>query len=663
MSGVRTISIRIAGAFLVLAMLGFTSLKAQSPSEDAKAFASAQNAMKTGDYRAAEQIYQQFLSRHPGNVAAEVNLGLAYYLDHQYAESSTHLVNALRTNPNLFPALMVGGVDFMKLGDTHRAVALLRRARQLRPADEYVNHNLASAEYLAEDYPDSCADYSHYLSLPGRNKDTLSWYGLGEVSLILAQRASERLGELPPTNPYRLRLLARIYVDQQEWSLALTRLKELEAQPKWRTRARLEIGDAELLHGDFASAATEFRKALTSRPNSARAHYGLGVSLLLTGQVKPALQALRQAVSDPWLFAHPETLSSQLAGRKLLIQQIEGAKNGSALVDAYLMAAAQGTPNAAFHEAYQQAVQQAYRTNEERLQRLLRSAPSQQRLMKLAADFLEEGDVDTAAETLDHVEGGGQLASQRILLARVSVDQENALKAVRLLLPLWKANESPEIDWRISTLFRRVAELALNQVLMVAPDSVDAHLLKAQVDNAHSHTGAAIREFELAATLAPNQAEAYFRLGEALWRAARFRQAISALREGLRLDNHNAAAYYEVGDSYVSLGQAPEALPFLVEALKQNPEFVAAAKDLGMIYLHQGNVRRSLAVLNQVAVLDKDGSIHYLLFRVYSSLDNKTEAAACLKRFQELKAASQNRALFNAEVAARQERETGVSGH
>ncbi|MGH9447646.1 MAG: tetratricopeptide repeat protein, partial [Terriglobia bacterium] len=100
---------------------------------EAAAFARAEKAEKLGNYPAAEKIYQQVLREHPGEMAAELNLGLTYYVDRRYADSVSHLMKALQAKPDLFPALMVGGVDFIKMGNPQRAIPLLRRARALRP--------------------------------------------------------------------------------------------------------------------------------------------------------------------------------------------------------------------------------------------------------------------------------------------------------------------------------------------------------------------------------------------------------------------------------------------------------------------------------------------------------------------------------------------------
>jgi tetratricopeptide (TPR) repeat protein len=629
---------------------------------EAAAFARAEKAERVGNYQAAENIYQQVLREHPGEMAAELNLGLTYYMDRNYGDSVSHLMKALQAKPDLFPALMVGGVDFIKMGNPQRAVPLLRRGRALRPADEYVNHNLASAEYLAGDYVRACADYVRDLKLPGRDRDEFAWYGLGEVSLLLGRHASAQLGKLSRANPYRLRLLATFYGERQEWGLALARLKQLKAEQGWREWVDLQMGEIALRRSKFTEAAEEFREVLSAKPQSAQAHFGLGISLLYQGKTAAALRELGAAAGDPWLFAHTElggAASSLPAAAPALSPQHARAVNSSSALAVAFVALAEHRQRsdstesaAAFHRALKVAIAQARQKNGKRLRETLEGTGSPQVILKLASGFQDEGDFETASDALEHLRDESE--SLAILEARSKAAQDDPLGSVEFLLPLLqdeKSPLSPQTNESISDLLQSNADLALGRVLAVAPNGADAHLLKAQIDDAASKTEAAIQEYRLAVNAAPDNPETYFKLGEALWRAAHFRQAILVLGEGLKLDPHDAPAYYQLGDSYRSLGQPSAALPFLVKALEQDPTLITASTDLATIELNQGKIRQAAAALQKIAPSDQDGSVHYLLFRAYSKLGDLSAAAAALKRFQELKTASQNQTLFNAELA------------
>ena len=198
-----------------------------------------------------------------------------------YDKSNTYLLKALQTQPDMFPALRLVGSNFLKLGEPEQAVPYLKRAVRIQPADEYANHNLANAEFLAGDYRAAYADYIRFLHVPGRHDDAISWYGFGEIALLLSREVSGQLGDVPTTDPSRLRFLSSVYEELEEWGLAASRLKMLESQPAWGVWAKLHLGQVYLHLPDPPQAVEKFQQVLASDPDSAEAHFGLGVGLLI----------------------------------------------------------------------------------------------------------------------------------------------------------------------------------------------------------------------------------------------------------------------------------------------------------------------------------------------------------------------------------------------
>jgi len=246
--------------------------------------------------------------------------------------------------------------------------------------------------------------------------------------------------------------------------------------------------------------------------------------------------------------------------------------------------------------------------------------------------------------------------ARAILEARVAAARGLPLEATQSALPLLGHKQAPEDSWWVSAVMQEVGRLAMEEVLRISPDSTFAHLLRAQMEDAHNHTDAAIAEYQGAVHSAPEDPTTHFKLGDILWQVGRFDEAIAALQDGLKLDPHNAAAYYQLGDCYLSLSDPQKAVPFLSEAIRLDSGLGAAYKDLGKIYYDQGSYKESVDMLRKVADSDADGSVHYLLFRDFSRLGNSQEAAACLKRFQELKKQHEERELFYVQVARQQEK-------
>jgi tetratricopeptide (TPR) repeat protein len=659
----------ILAACCLLLFPGLLAIAAQNEGDEAAEFGRAQAAQKQGDFKSAEQIYLKLLTHDPDLFPAQFGLGANYYLERNYEKSNTYLLKALQKQPDMFPALSLVGSNFLKLGEPEQAVPYLKRAVRVQPADEYANHNLANAEFLAGDYQAAYADYVRFLHVAGRHDDAISWYGLGEISLLLSREVSGQLGDVPTTDPARLRFLSSVYEELEEWGLAASRLKMLESQPSWSLWAKLHLGQVYLHMPDPPHAIEKFQQVLASDPDSAEARFGVGVCLLLQGKQETALPELVTAARrDPWLFSHPESIQQIASASHVTIAPETGA-SGNALVDAFIgQLVSPGTDsNSAQSKSFvallRTACAERHKENEKKVDAALRPGTPSKARLSLAEGLLEEGDNAGASDLLRKSAPSAQ--SDRdlyaILEAKLALADGNTLDAAQAMLPLLRSKQPPENVLTISTLLQQAGKQAMGEVIRISPDSANAHLLQAQIEDARHHTAQAISEYQQAVQAAPDDSTTHFKLGDYLWQVGKFEEAIVALQHGVNLDRHNAAAYYQLGDCYVNLAEPQKALPFLKEAVGLDPTLDAAYKDLGKIYYDQGNFDDSIQVLKKVVARDSDGSVNYLLFRDYSRLKNAPEAAACMAKFQELKKAHTNKELFNAELAQSQGKNPGES--
>jgi len=652
----------ILAACYLLLFPGLLAYSAQKEEDEAAEIGLAQGAQKRGDYKAAETIYLGILANDPDSFSAQFGLGADYYLERNYEKSNACMLKALKKQPAMFPALSIVGSNYLKLGEPEQAVPYLKRAARIQPADEYANHNLANAEFLAGDYRAAYADYIRFLHVSGKHDDAISWYGFGEVALLLSREVSGQLGDVPTTDPSRLRFLSSVYEELEEWGLAASRLKMLESQTAWSTWAKLHLGQVYLHLPDPPQAVEKFQQVLASDPDSAEAHFGLGVGLLMQGKQEQSLPEFVAAASrDPWLFSHPESIQQIASSAHVTVSP--GTKvSGNALVDAFIGQLASSGANAdtaqsrSFLAALHMACAERHEENEKKVEVALRPGTPTKTRLSLAESLLEEGDNAGVSDLLRKFTPSTQ--SERdlysILEAKLAVASGNTLEAAQAMLPLLRGKQPPENVLTLSTLLQQAGKQAMGEVVRISPDSAFAHLLQAQVEDARHHTAQAISEYQQAVQAAPDDPTTHFKLGDYLWQSGKFEEAIVALQRGVTLDLHNAAAYYQLGDCYVNLAQPKQALPFLTEAVRLDPTLDAAYKDLGKIYYDQGNFDESIQVLKKIVDRDSDGSVNYLLFRDYSRLKNASEAAACMAKFQELKKAHTNKQLFNAELAQSQ---------
>ena len=156
MFGVRT----YAAAFLALSLLGSSvsaALLAQTLADSQKSpedlYASAQEAQRRGDYRAAAEIYQAILKRDPRLAEVRANLGLVHHMLGDYPAAISDFQAALRDKPSLFVPNLFLGLDSLQVQKPRQAIPYLQRAHELNPRDEQAVLGLARAFRALGDLP------------------------------------------------------------------------------------------------------------------------------------------------------------------------------------------------------------------------------------------------------------------------------------------------------------------------------------------------------------------------------------------------------------------------------------------------------------------------------------------------------------------------------
>jgi tetratricopeptide (TPR) repeat protein len=232
----------------------------------------AQLEQQDGDFASAERDFSRALRQDPNSTEAQYGLALVYYREGNYRASSAYFRKVAAVHSDLFPVQLLLGMDYLKLDRRREAIPFLQSAQRLKPGDEYANHNLANAEYLAGDYRDACADFIAYLQKEAGKQDIICWYGIGESSLVLAHEVFLRLR--PSGSPYALLLLAMTYQQENNWVKAEQYLHQLQRHPDWKGTADAALADVRLHRqsrpstipdGDRSAALSTAKELLEAR--------------------------------------------------------------------------------------------------------------------------------------------------------------------------------------------------------------------------------------------------------------------------------------------------------------------------------------------------------------------------------------------------------------
>jgi tetratricopeptide (TPR) repeat protein len=248
----------------------------------------------------SEAEYRKLLALDPESITAHSNLGLAYYLQQQFAPAVEQFNIALGAKPDLWNISALCGLSEARLHQNAKAVSHLEKAFEhvaessLRLA---VGMQLFSILFDSGDVNRAANVIDGLQQLEPNNIDVL--YAAHRVHSVLANRALLTLAHLDANS-------ARIYelwgdqmaqVGDTQGAIVAYR-KAIERDPNL-SGVHVALGDALSASGsatDLASAEAEYQKALQVDPSDERAESRLGDTARRHSDLEGASQHYRRAL-------------------------------------------------------------------------------------------------------------------------------------------------------------------------------------------------------------------------------------------------------------------------------------------------------------------------------------------------------------------------------
>ncbi len=146
------------------------------------------------------------------------------------------------------------------------------------------------------------------------------------------------------------------------------------------------------------------------------------------------------------------------------------------------------------------------------------------------------------------------------------------------------------LDWlnRIAALEQKKDRQGLlkltQQWVKSEPENAGAWFGLGNAYNGLKQYDQAIQAYREALRIQPEHANAWYNLGIAYNHLKQYDQAIQAYREALRIQPEDASAWYNLGNAYVKLDQYDQAIQAYREALRIRPEYAKAWNNLGIAY-------------------------------------------------------------------------------
>jgi Flp pilus assembly protein TadD len=180
------------------------------------------------------------------------------------------------------------------------------------------------------------------------------------------------------------------------------------------------------------------------------------------------------------------------------------------------------------------------------------------------------------------------------------------------------------------------ALLLLRRYLDDAPGDAAVRGLLAELLDQGGETEAALAEYTLALTTAPDPVELLVRRGDLLARCGRGGEAELDLREAIRQRRDYAPAHYYLGVTLLRRGLAAEAADAFRAALKCAPNDPESTYYLGEAQEAQGDLPAALRTLERAAVLAPgDPRSYKLMGRLLDRMGRSEDAMAMHKKARE----------------------------
>lgn len=176
----------------------------------------------------------------------------------------------------------------------------------------------------------------------------------------------------------------------------------------------------------------------------------------------------------------------------------------------------------------------------------------------------------------------------------------------------------------------------LQTMLENSPDSAALHMLKGEANDGLDRTREAIKEFEAAAALTPNQPNVHFGLGYLYWKERLYDQA--AAQFNLEIQNGGSVAKSEayLGDIAIKNGNLQEARSLLAKSERSFPTYAFTHFAMGVLLAQEKQYDSAAAEFRRAIELDpRRTDAHYRLAGVLRA-QGKTEQSE-----EELKKVSQ----------------------
>jgi len=215
-------------------------------------------------------------------------------------------------------------------------------------------------------------------------------------------------------------------------------------------------------------------------------------------------------------------------------------------------------------------------------------------------------------------------------------DNQSASSAADLLKAL-QPHSVEALYWSIQAN-ERLAFKALSHFQEMEPDSARSHVLLGDIYHQLERNDDAQTEYGKALALSPNDTAAMLGLATAYLSNNNNEAAGEITTVALVRSPEDPELNLIMAEVKLAHNQFAEAIPYLEKSLRAKPQMLPRVHALmGKAFAETGRTEEAIEQLKMGVSSDEEGSVQYLLARLYRQVGDTKDAAAALERMKEIK--------------------------
>lgn len=607
-------------ALLAVSLCGFG--QQATPSQLETLLANARTAQSTGNFAEAAADYKRAIGVDPGVAQLWANLGLMQHQEGKYTEAISSFLKANQLNPSLYVPNLFLGIDYAHTGRGQTAVPYLIKAERINKSDPQAPLALGRVYVAAGNLSGAVLELDRATTIDSQLAS--AWFTLGIAHLEQVEKDARDISERGKESSFAGALYAASLQKQGRFGEAASLYKSLlNARPQ-PPCLRAELGFSLFRGRDETGAREAFATETAQHPEC---------SLALLGQARLATEAgdKRQAVALlEKLWARDHGFLESNAG--LLLDLVSGT-NKSALAD--LLESEGGSLSPDLRSALSDSGS-------------LR-APSAKATSPSAHNSLSS--LDLNAET-SYRSGHFQECTQQLLpafnhltskqlgllaaCAHFTGDEQLVSRAASAMHRL-NPQSLEALYWSVQANEKLALE-SLARFQHLDSSSATSHVLLGDIYHQLDRNDDAQTEYLKALELAPGDPAALLGAATAYLSNNNLPAAQQAAQSALSSDPDDPEMNLIMAEVELGRHEYSASEPYLEKSLHAKPQMLPHVHSLlGKVYAETDRPQQAIKELELGASSDEDGSIQYLLSRLYRQLGDTRQAQIALDRMKAIK--------------------------